>query len=197
VLDFIRGDVVSISEDAAVISLGGVGLRVQMPVPDLAKLTGEVTVYTFLQVRDDDINLYGFATDRSRQLFTALTSVTGVGPRLALAVLSFHQPDALGRVIASGDADALALVSGVGKKTAQRIVLELRDKLGVVTEMPVPGEPVNTAVVEVREGLKGLGYSTQEIQEALADLPPDGDAPTLLRHALRSLGRKEPAGADR
>jgi Holliday junction DNA helicase RuvA len=89
------------------------------------------------------------------------------------------------------------LVSGVGKKTAQRIVLELRDKLGVIAEPTMTDGTVNSAIVEVREGLKGLGYSTHEIQDALADLPPDGDAPTLLRHALRSLGRKEPAGAER
>ncbi|MEX2538204.1 MAG: Holliday junction branch migration protein RuvA [Actinomycetota bacterium] len=196
-LEFIRGDVVSIAEDAAVISLGGVGVRVQMPVPDLAQLSGEVTVYTVLQIREEEVHLYGFATDRSRELFASLTSVSGVGPRLALAVLSFHKPDELERAIASGDADALALVSGVGKKTAQRIVLELRDKFGVLAEPALVGTTVRAAIVEVREGLKGLGYSTQEIQDALADLPPDGDAPTLLRHALRSLGRKEPAGAER
>lgn len=196
-LEFIRGEVVSVSEDAAVISLGGVGVRVEMPVADLAKLKGEVTLHTVLQIKEEVVHLYGFATQRSRELFDALTSVSGVGPKLALAVLSFHQPDALERAIASGDADALSLVSGVGKKTAQRIVLELRDKFGVVAEVASPNGSVNSAVAEVREGLKGLGYSTQEIQDALADLPPDGDAPTLLRHALRSLGRKEPAGAER
>ena len=205
-LEFIRGEVVSVAEDAAVISLGGVGVRVEMPVSDLAKLKGEVTVHTVLQIKDEVVHLYGFGTERSREFFDALTTVSGVGPRLALAVLSFHQPDALERAIASGDADALSLVSGVGKKTAQRIVLELRDKFGIVAEVPSSNGKTNTAVAEVREGLKGLGYSAQEIQEALAGLPADGDAPTLLRHALRALGRKdapsgapskEPAGAER
>jgi holliday junction DNA helicase RuvA len=196
VLEFIRGTVESVTEDAAVLSLGGVGIRVLMTTGDLARVKGDVTVYTVLQIKDEDVNVYGFASERGRELFRALTSVSGVGPKVALAVLSFHAPDALERAIGTGDADALGLVPGVGKKTAGRIVLELRDKVGVIAE-PVPVAPEkNGALADVREALKGLGYSTQEIQEVLADLPPDGDAPTLLRHAMRTLGR-DPTGATR
>lgn len=191
-LEFVTGEVVDLGEDGAVLSIGGVGVRVEMPTPDLAKLRGTVTVFTVLQIKDEVVHLFGFATQRSRDLFDALRSVTGVGPKLALAVLSFHQPDALERAIAAGDDGALSLVTGVGKKTAQRIVLELRDKVGAVAE-PIAAAPKGSPLAEVREGLKGLGYSAQEIQEALGDLPTDGDAPTLLRHALRALGRKEPA----
>lgn len=182
------------SADGAVLVVGGVGIRVQMSTPDLATLQGEVMVHTVLLIRDDDVHLYGFATERGRELFRALNSVSGVGPKLALAILSFHPTQALERAIAAGDGDALALVPGVGRKTAQRIVLELKDKLGAVEAVAAtPG----SALAEVREALKGLGYSAQEIQDAVADLPPDGDAPTLLRHALRSLGPRETAGAER
>ncbi len=192
-LDRVTGVVEEVTEDGVVIGVGGAGLLVEMPTPDLASMSGDVTVYTVLQIREEEVHLYGFATMRGRELFRALTSVGGVGPKLALAILSFHPAAALERAIAAGDADALSLVSGVGKKTAARIVLELRDKLGVAAIEPITTAD-RSALVEVREALKGLGYSAQEIQDVVTDLPPDGDAPTLLRHALRSLGRSEPAG---
>ena len=189
-LDFVRGDVESVSEDAAVISLGGVGVRVQMPTGDLARMTGSVTVHTVLQIREEEVHLYGFATERTRDLFRMLTTVGGVGPKVALAILSFHSPDALERAISTGDEAALALVSGVGKKTAGRIVLELKDKLGVIAEAVAITQGKGSPLADVREGLKGLGYSVQEIQEVLAELPTDGDVPTLMRHALRALGNR-------
>lgn len=189
-LDHVRGDLVGVSEEGAVIAVGGIGLRLQMPTRDLAALQGSVTAYTVLQIRDDDVHLYGFSSERSRALFRALTSVSGVGPKVALAILSFHAPEALERAIATEDAGALALVPGIGKKIAQRLVLELKDKLGVGGEATL----ATGAMVEVREALKGLGYAPQEIQDAVAQLPPDGDAPTLLRFALRALGAKEMVG---
>ncbi|HYZ92705.1 MAG TPA: Holliday junction branch migration protein RuvA [Actinomycetota bacterium] len=192
-LDRVRGIVEEVTEDGAVIGVGGAGLLVEMPTPDLSSMNGDVTVFTVLQIREEEVHLYGFATQRGRELFRALTSVGGVGPKLALAILSFHPVAALERAIAAGDADALSLVSGVGKKTAGRIVLELRDKLGVAALEPVATAD-RSALVDVREALKGLGYSAQEIQDVVAALPPDGDAPTLLRHALKTLGRAEPAG---
>jgi Holliday junction DNA helicase RuvA len=195
VLEFLRGTVSGVSEDAAVIEIGGVGIRVEMPTADLAKASGEVTVLTVMQVKDEEVRLYGFLHERGRELFRLLTSVPGVGPKVALAVLSFHQRDGLERAIATGDADALLLVPGVGKKTAGRIVLDLRDKVGAIAE-PVSAAPASSSLGEVREALKGLGYSTTEIQEVLGGLPSDGDAPTLLRHALRALGRGEPATVD-
>ena len=194
-LDFVRGRVHAVTEDAAVIDVGAAGVRIEMPTPDLARLHGEVMVHTVLQVRDDDVHVYGFATPRGRELFGALTSVGGVGPKLALAILSFHPPGSLERAIASGDADALALVSGVGRKTASRIVLELRDRLGVAAD--VAAAPAGSALAEVREALKGMGFSVQEIQDAVATLPDDGDSPTLLRHALKALGSAEQDGAKR
>lgn len=194
-LEFLKGTVVGVTEEACVLEIGGVGIRVEMPTADLARATGEVTVHTVMQIRDEEVHVYGFLQQRGRELFRALTSVSGVGPKVALAVLSFHQPDGLERAIASGDDGALLLVPGVGKKTAGRIVLDLRDSVGAVSE-PVSAAPSKSALGEVREALKGLGYSTTEIQEALGDLPTDGDAPTMLRHALRALGRSEPATVD-
>lgn len=195
-IDRVRGAVEEVTAEGVVLSVGGVGVLVQMPTPDLVKMKGEATAYTVLQIREEEVHLFGFSTPRGRELFRALTSVGGVGPKLALAILSFHPAQALERAIAAGDADALALVSGVGKKTAGRIVLELRDKLGVVAAEPVAGAD-RSAFVEVREALKGLGYSAQEIQDVVTTLPPDGDAPTLLRHALKALGGAEPAGVER
>lgn len=189
-LDSITGHAKTIRDGAAVITVGGVGIRVDMPTRDLARLDGEVTVFTVLQVREETVHLYGFCTERGRELFYLLTSVSGVGPKAALAVLSYHGNEALERAIATSDSGALELVSGVGKKTAGRIVLELKDKIGAVAEKTEDAPASSSAVAEVREGLKGLGYSPHEIAEALADLPPDGDAPTLLRHALRTLGRE-------
>lgn len=179
-----------ITEDGCVLGLGGVGLRIEMPTGDAADLSGRATVHTVLQIREEEVHLYGFASERGRRLFRALTTVSGVGPKVALAVLSFHSPTSLERAIAAGDADALTLVSGVGKKTGQRIVLELRDKLGVTEVSTATG-----ALGEVREALRGLGYSAAEIQEVVSDLPQDGDAQTLLRHALRALGA-EAAGVE-
>lgn len=188
-LDFIRGEVHSVTEEGAVIAVGGVGIRVEMPTPDLARLTGEVTVHTVLQIREEEVHVYGFATHRGRELFGALTTVGGVGPKLALAIMSFHPVEALERAISTGDADALSLVSGVGKKTAGRIVLELREKFGVAAE--VAAAPAGSALSEVREALKGMGFSANEIQDVLTTLPQDGDSPTLLRHALKALGSAE------
>lgn len=193
-LEHLRGSVDRITSDAAVLSIGGVGLRVKMSTADLATLDGEVTVHTVMQIRDDEVHLYGFSTERGRELFRALQTVSSVGPKVALAILSYHPPQALERTLAAGDVDAMTLVPGVGRKTAQRIVLELRDKLGV----PHPDEAATGSVLtEVKEALKGLGYTSSEVQDALGDLPPDGDAPTLLRHALRALGGAEPVSADR
>jgi Holliday junction DNA helicase RuvA len=190
VLDFIRGTVESVGDDSAVIALGGVGIRVEMPSRDLSHMDGEVTIHTVLQIRDENVHLYGFATQRGRELFSLLTSVGSVGPKVALAILSYHPVDAIERAISTSDEGALALVSGVGKKTAARIVLELKDKLGVIAEAIAVTKEKGTPLADVREGLKGLGYSAQEIQEVLAELPTDGDVPTLMRHALRALGSK-------
>ncbi len=186
-LDHITGRVHNVGEDSAVISVGGVGIRIEMPTHDLTLLGDEAIVFTVLQIREEEVHLYGFRTERSRELFRMLTSVQGVGPKVALAILSAYTAEKLESAIGLGDEGALTAVTGVGKKTAARIVLDLRDKIGAIAEA-VAVATGSSAIGEVREGLKGLGYSTQEIQAVIGTLPEDGDAPTLMRHALRALG---------
>jgi holliday junction DNA helicase RuvA len=191
----LRGRLVEALPDGAVIEVGGVGYRVFLTPKALAGLPrdGEVLVHTVTYVREDTLALYGFVTVDERRAFEQLLTATGVGPKLALAVLSVHSPDALRRAVAAGDADALTLVPGVGRKGAARLVLELRGRLGGGDSDPEPqvdtaGRP---AYAEVREALGALGYGPAEIKAALAALPPDAGAQAteeLLRLALRGLG---------
>ena len=185
---FLEGEVVEKVGGLVVISVGGVGYGVQVPVSTLAKLppVGKpARVHTRMVVRDDAITLFGFASPDERELFDLLVTVTGIGPKVALSFLSVLSPDALRRAVRAGDLAALTLVPGVGKKVAQRVVLDLRDRFGgdvVVLEGPLS---------DVREALLSLGLSPQEASEALAGLDGDGDRPVeeLLRDALRHVGR--------
>jgi Holliday junction DNA helicase RuvA len=189
----LRGRLAEALPDGAVIEVGGVGYRVFLTPKALAGLPrdGEVLVHTVTYVREDTLALYGFATVDERRAFEQLLGATGVGPKLALAVLSVHSPDALRRAVAAGDADALTLVPGVGRKGAARLILELRGRLGDGEPEPpveVAGRP---AYAEVREALGALGYGPAEIKAALAALPADAGAlatEELLRLALRGLG---------
>jgi Holliday junction DNA helicase RuvA len=190
----LRGRLVETLADGAVLEVGGVGYRVFLTPKALAGLPrdGEVLVHTVTYVREDTLALYGFATVDERRAFEQLLTATGVGPKLALAVLSVHSPDALRRAVSAGDADALTLVPGVGRKGAARLVLELRGRLGDGGEPEPPPEAAGRpAYAEVREALGALGYGPAEFKAALAALPPDaGERATeeLLRLALRGLG---------
>lgn len=176
-----------------VLDVRGVGYVVLVPAGAVLPDRGaEVTLHTSLQVREDSMTLYGFPTLESRDLFEMLLNASGVGPRIALAALSTHPPGALVRAIAEEDHDALVLVPGVGKKLAQRLILELRDKVGVVPSSAAPGgaspgTPADDPREEVRLALIELGYSAAEAHRTLAGLEGDGDAAELLRAALRSL----------
>ncbi len=188
----LRGQVLEQLPDGAVIEVGGVGYRVHLTAKALAALPrdGEVLVHTVTYVREDTLALYGFASTDERRVFEQLLGANGVGPKLALAVLSVHSPDALRRAVSAGDADALTLVPGVGRKGAQRLMLELRGKLGQ-GEAGLPGDAgMRPAYADVREALGALGYGPAEVRAALELLPPDaGSLPTeeLLRLALRAL----------
>jgi Holliday junction DNA helicase RuvA len=141
-------------------------------------------VHTRLVVRDDQMILYGFSSADERQLFDLLTGVTGVGPKVALSFLSALHPDALRRAVVDGDVAALTVVPGVGKKVAQRVVLDLRDKLGG------EGELLTGPMSEVREALVSLGLSAQEAGEAIRGIEADGrGVEDLLREALQRVGR--------
>lgn len=202
----VNGVVVMVSADGAVIEVGGVGLAVHCTPATLATLrVGDATrLSTSLVVREDSLTLFGFATDDERAVFETLQGVSGVGPRLAQAVLAVHSPDAVRTAVATEDIGALTLVSGIGRKGAQRIVLELKDKLGTstgagtVVRLPGAGGP-GVWRDQLRDALTGLGWSGREVDEALAAVGPEaeaaiavGDTPDvalLLRSCLQMLSR--------
>lgn len=170
--------------------MGGVSLRVYVPasaVGELGPIGREVHLHTHLVVRDDGFTLYGFPSPDALRLFQLLLGVGGIGPRLGLALLSALGPYNLAAAIASGDEVALSQVSGVGRKMAGRVVLELGERL------QREGVPVaaGTADGELVAALMALGYSAQEVRQALAspELPPDASIEERLRHALQRLGR--------
>jgi Holliday junction DNA helicase RuvA len=188
VIAYLEGEVIDKAGGRVVISVGGVGYDVQVPASTLAKLppVGKpARVHTRMVVRDDAITLFGFASPDERELFDLLVTVNGIGPKVALSFLSVLSPDALRRAVRAGDVAALTLVPGVGKKVAQRVVLDLKDRFGgdvVVLEGPL---------ADVREALLSLGLTPQEASDALAGLDGDGGRPVeeLLREALRRVGR--------
>jgi Holliday junction DNA helicase RuvA len=181
------------------VEVGGVGYRVHMPIGIMSQL-GPVGSPVFLHihthVREDAILLYGFASRDERSCFEALIGAHGVGPAVALALLSVHSPAALRRAVHSDDADALMLVPGIGRKTATRLLVELKSRLDVADDdvalYVVPGDGSGGAGApgpraEVRAALAGLGYGADEIRHALAQLPLEGTVEDQLRLALREL----------
>jgi len=190
VIAFLQGELAEKAGDRVVLSVHGTGYEVLVPVSTLARLPGlgkDARVYTRLHVRDDALVLYGFSTTEERGLFDLLVSVSGVGPKLALAFLSVFTPEALRRAVAAGDVAALATVPGVGKKMAGRVVVDLKDKLGSGDGDAAPTGPLS----EVREALLSLGLSPQEARDAMSSLAGNGDRTVedLLRDALRAVGR--------
>ncbi len=183
------------------VEVGGVGYRALVPpavLTELGEPGGDVFLHTHLHVREDALTLYGFATRDERATFEVLIGAHGVGPALALAILSVHRPDGLRRALADDDLDALCMVPGVGRKTAARLLMELKSRLDVPGDVDVAvlvgGEPTASvrqapsARAEVREALSALGYGPDEVREAVRDLPADGDPGALLRQALGRLG---------
>jgi Holliday junction DNA helicase RuvA len=173
----------------AVVEVGGVGYRVVLPLPLAASLgrAGEpVFLHVHTHVKDDALVLYGFAEREQLRCFEALVGTHGVGPALALAILSVHSPASLRGAVAAGDIDALVEVPGVGRKTAARLLIELEASLGGAPA-PVPAARACAAHSEVREALSGLGYGSEEIRTALAELPDEGATEDLLRRALKEL----------
>jgi holliday junction DNA helicase RuvA len=212
VIASVRGRVAAVSPDGAVVEVGGVGLAVQCTPGTIARLqVGEsARLATSLVVREDSLTLYGFADDDERQLFELLQTANGVGPRLAQAVLAIHPPREVRRAVSMADVKALMQVPGIGKKGAERLILELRDRLGVTatdTQLDggaaAPGLPAVTPVAPWRDqlaaALVGLGWSGREADAAIVELAPLADeqvaatgsveVAVLLRQALRMLGR--------
>lgn len=192
----LSGTVRTVSLDSAVLVVGGVGYRVLATPTTLAGLrTGaEAELATSLVVREDSLTLFGFADDAERDAFELLQTVTGIGPRLALAMLAVHTPDLLRTAIATEDYAALMRVPGIGRKGAQRIVLEVGDRLGPAVGV-APGAPLAAApgpTADVVDALVGLGWNARNAETAVADVVAAGQDPTdtagLLRAALRTLG---------
>ncbi|WP_420450409.1 Holliday junction branch migration protein RuvA [Ilumatobacter sp.] len=189
----LRGEVLERSLDGTVlVEVGGVGYDVHVTERTLAELEPgtEVFLYVHHHVTETAESLFGFRARDERVTFNSLIKTNGVGPTLAMAVLATHPPAALVDVVANDDAAALTLVPGVGKKTAERLLVELRDRLSLPVLESSGAASSGSAVAEVREALAGLGYGGDEIRDVLRDLPSDAPSSTLLRDALKSLGAR-------
>ena len=173
------------------VEVAGVGYRVLVPTSAMVMLEpgADAFLYTHQHVREDALTLFGFVTRDERDTFESLIGATGVGPKLALAILSVHSPPNLRRCLAEDDVDSLVAVPGVGKRTAQRLLIELKTRL-VAPDLDLTvmaGSAPASARVEVREALAGLGYSGEEVREVFAQLGDEGTVEDMLRDALRTL----------
>lgn len=196
----VRGTVTAVTLDQVVIEVGGVGLAVRATPSTLAGLRRgqEARLATTLVVREDSLTLFGFASDAAKELFELVQSVSGVGPKIALALIAVLEPDELRRALGSGDYATLTRAPGIGRKGAERLVLELRDKVGVV-----PGGVLNGPLAaaawrpKLSDALVGLGFTVKQADDAMTTLAADtddpavadGDVGVLLRRALGLLGR--------
>ena len=195
----LRGSVLERSEEGTVLlEVGGVGYIVSVTPRTLAELEpgSPAFLHVHHHIREDAQTLYGFTHRDERTTFQVLIATHGIGPTLALSIVATHAPAALVDIVATNDLGALTLVPGVGKKTAERLLVELRNRLqlpmldGVAAVVPSATPGAASVVGDVREALVGLGYGTDEIREALRDLPSTGDRSDLLRDALRLLGAR-------
>jgi Holliday junction DNA helicase RuvA len=190
----LRGKLESLGADGVVINVGGVGFRVRMPASALSALGtpgNEVKVFTHMHVREDNIALYGFATSEEMWLFETLIGVTGLGPKLSLAILSALSPEQVTVAIATGSTDMLDMVPGIGKKVASRIILELKEKIGAGW-VAAPGTRLAQENTDVLTALTSLGYSAAEAVKAVGALPADSDLSLedKIKLVLQYLGGK-------
>jgi holliday junction DNA helicase RuvA len=191
VIGSLRGIVLERAIDGTVlIEVGGVGYQVVVSPRVLAELEPSTNAFLYVHhhIREDTQTLYGFLARDERATFQVLIATHGVGPALAMAILATHPPNALVDIVAGADVSALTLVPGVGRKTAERLLIELKSRLSVPV-LDAGGSTTGGSVVgDVREALAGLCYSSDEIREALRELPASDDASMLLRDALKLLG---------
>ena len=193
----VRGTVLRAGLDSVVLEVAGVGMLVHTTPRTAAGVrTGQsASLATSLVVREESLTLYGFADEAERSLFETVQTVSGVGPRLALAMLAVHSPDAVRAAVTGGDLVTLTKVPGIGRKGAERIVLELRDKIGVPSEPMSVGDRPATAAWQgqVREALVGLGWTARQADDAVEAVTPmasnGATVSALLKAALQELGR--------
>ena len=186
----LRGTLVERGHEAIVIEVGGVGYLVTVSPRTLSDLPGlgeEAVLHTHLHVREDQLALYGFGSSSDKELFGMLLGVSGVGPKVAMAILATMTYEQLSIAVASDDIPALTAVPGIGKRSAQKLLLELRPKMDVLDDVSVVSGPMG----EVREALEGLGYGPDEIRGTLADMPNDLPIEELLRRSLQQLGKAD------
>ena len=191
----VRGEVIDIALDHAVIEAAGVGYKVMATPSTLANLRRgtESRLITAMIVREDSMTLYGFADGDARDLFLTLLGVSGVGPKIALATLAVYDPQALRQALADGDVTALTRVPGIGKRGAERMVLELRDKIGPVTPGAIGGAVGHAVRAPVVEALVGLGFAAKQAEEATDKVlanDPEATTSSALRAALSMLSKK-------
>jgi holliday junction DNA helicase RuvA len=198
VIAFVRGEVASVGLDGAVVEVGGIGIQVMCTPGTLATLRvgRPATLPTSMVVREDSLTVFGFADEDEKQTFELVQTASGVGPKLAQAMLAVLSPDELRAAVAAEDVKTLTRVPGIGQKGAQRIILELRDRVGApvgAPEAPAGGPPAAPWRDQVRQGLVGLGWSAKESEKAIdavADQAgPSPDVAALLRAALRTLSK--------
>ena len=191
----LRGTLVEKDTEGVVMDVGGVGYRASASLATLRALPSlgeECVIHTRMVVREDAMLLFGFASREERMAFDALTAVSKVGPKLALAVLSSMSPPEISEAVARGDVLKLASVPGLGRKTAERLVLELKGKSLAVfgAEPTIASESGGGPYMEAREALTGLGYSLEEAEKALNDVPPQDTVERYIKEALRRIGSK-------
>ena len=183
----LRGTIVSQAGETLLLEVGGVGYEVSVTPRAIAELPGvgeEAVLHTHLHVREDNMALFGFPSGSERNIFRLLLGASGVGPKVAIAICATLAPDDLRRAVMADDAATLETVPGIGKRSAQKLILELRPRL----ELPEGDLPSEGSLSQVRQALEGLGYQQSEIRQTLKDLPQDGDVEDLLRSALKALG---------
>lgn len=184
----LRGTLVGITPEGVLLEVGGVGYEVRMTPEAVAGLPAvgeEVVVHTHLQVREDDMSLYGFSHASDRELFRILISASGVGPRVGLALMATLRPNDLRRAIVEEDVAALSTAPGVGKRSAQKIILELRPKMADADAEVVS----SSGTAQVRQALEQLGYGPEEINEVVADLDRNSPIEDQVKQALKALGQ--------
>lgn len=189
---FLEGALAGKSATSIFISVGGVGFEVNMSgraLAEMPSLNEHVMVHTFLQVREDELSLYGFCSLEEKDLFEKLISVSGVGPKVALAALSSYEPDKLKELIALQDVSAVQKIPGIGKKTASRIILELKGSLDMEGDIFQDANDVSHGVVAgAREALLSMGFTSAEADVALKDAPEGSNENALIQYALKRLG---------
>jgi Holliday junction DNA helicase RuvA len=184
----IRGMVVEKTSSSAVVDVGGIGYIVSVTPRSLVELPGvgeEAVLHTHLHVREDQLALYGFGSTEERDLFDLLLGISGIGPKVAIAILATLSPDELRGAVFSDDTDALIAVPGIGKRSAQKLMLELRPKMDILEEVATGTGPIG----EAREALEGLGYGPDEIRGTLSSLPTDLSVEELVKRSLQELGK--------